>query len=130
MFFDDILIYSSPWSSHLKHLHQILSVIEQHELYLKRSKCESGTTQIKYLGHIINKGCVAMYQDKITPVLNWPQPKTVRALPGFLGLAGHSRKFVKNFARIVDPLNSLLKKGLSGQIIESSIDFCSYTDLT
>ncbi|KAF0903441.1 hypothetical protein E2562_027864, partial [Oryza meyeriana var. granulata] len=92
VFFDDILIYSSTWADHLRHLRAVLLVLRQHRLFVKRSKCAFGVDSISYLGHIISEAGVAMDPAKVQAVLDWPQPRSARAVRGFLGLAGYYRK--------------------------------------
>jgi hypothetical protein len=110
VFFDDILIYSSSWSDHLRHVKLVLEAMCTHQLFLKRSKCSFGEESMAYLGHVISAAGVAMDSDKVLAVVDWPIPRSVRAVPGFLGLAGYYRKFIRGFGTIAAPLMALLKK--------------------
>jgi hypothetical protein len=110
VFFDDILIYSKTWTYHLAHVDRVLHLLSQHQLFLKQSKCAFGASKVKYLGHLVGKDGVRVDPKKIEAMQNWPHPKTLKSLRGFLGLTGYYRKFVKNYGKITTPLTALLKK--------------------
>jgi hypothetical protein len=110
VFFDDILIYSKTWKDHLTHVDQVLSLLAQHQLFLKQSKCAFGASEVEYLGHLVGKDGVRVDPKKIEAMQDWPHPKTLKSLRGFLGLTGYYRKFVKNYGKIAAPLTALLKK--------------------
>ena len=75
VFFDDILIYNKTWEEHLKHLDEVLSILEEYSLYAKMSKCEFGMKEMLYLGHIINGTGVQVDMKKIRAIRDWPTPK-------------------------------------------------------
>jgi hypothetical protein len=62
------------------------------------------------LGHLVGKDGVRVDPKKIEDMQDWPCPKTLKSLHGFLGLTGYYRKFVNNYGKIATPLTSLLKK--------------------
>jgi hypothetical protein len=110
VFFDDILIYSKTWTYHLAHVDRVLHLLSQHQLFLKQFKCAFDASEVEYLGHLVGKDGVRVDPKKIEAMQDWPQPKTLKILRGFLGLTGYYRKFVKNFGKIATPLTALLKK--------------------
>jgi hypothetical protein len=110
VFFDDILIYRKTWTYHIAHVDRVLHLLSQHQLFLKQSKCDFGTSEVEYLGHLVGKDGVRVDPKKIEAMQDWPHPKTLKRLHGFLVLRGYYRKFVKNYGKIATPLTALLKK--------------------
>jgi hypothetical protein len=110
VFFDDILIYRKTWTNHLHHVDQVLRLLSQHQLFLKQSKCSFGASEVEYLGHLVGKDGIRVDPRKIEAMQDWPHPKTLKSLRGFLGLTGYYRKFIKNYGKIAAPLTTLLKK--------------------
>nr|AAK92604.1 Putative retroelement [Oryza sativa Japonica Group] len=110
VFIDDILIYSRTKEEHEEHLRLALEKLREHQLYAKFSKCEFWLSEVKFLGHVISAGGVAVDPSNVESVTNWKQPKTVSEIRSFLGLAGYYRRFIENFSKIAKPLTRLLQK--------------------
>jgi hypothetical protein len=66
-----------------------------------------------------------MDQQKVQAVADWPAPKSVRAVRGFLGLAGYYRKFIRDFGTIAAPLTKLLRKEAFAWTTETDAAFTS-----
>ena len=65
VFVDDILIYSPTLDAHLEHLQEVFNILQQHQFFLKRSKCSFAQQNLEYLGHIISAQGVAIDPKKI-----------------------------------------------------------------
>ncbi|XP_028223682.1 uncharacterized protein LOC114405278 [Glycine soja] len=104
VFFDDILIYSVSLSDHLRHLQTTFQVLYENHFVLKLSKCLFAQPEVEYLGHLVSYKGVQPVTAKLDAIAQWPQPRTVRALRGFLGLAGFYRRFIHGYATIAAPL--------------------------
>lgn len=109
VFFDDILIFSSTWSTHLQHVEQILQLLLTHQFYSKFSKCKFGVRLVDYLGHVISGHGVQADPSKLQAIREWPAPNSLTTLRAFLGLTGFYRRFVKGYVAIASPLTELFK---------------------
>ena len=56
-----------------------------------------------------------MEKEKVNGMLSWPKPKNVKDITKFLGLANYYRRFIKDFAQVVRPMNILTRKDVKWQ---------------
>lgn len=78
MFFDDILVYSSTWESHLMNLQMVFSILQDHQLYVNRKKCSFGKVSVEYLGRIILEKWVEIDLEEISTIVRWPIPRSIK----------------------------------------------------
>jgi hypothetical protein len=108
---NDILIaLSSGLAGHRAAVHDILAVLEEHDLYLKLEKCVWEADSVDYLGLILEKGVTRMDPTKVEGVRNWATPSTKKHVRSFLGFCNFYRAFIRGFAKLAKPLNNLTKK--------------------
>lgn len=72
LFFDDILIYSKDWESHMKHLEEVFKILQEQRLHVNGKKCSFGRFSIEYLGHIISTKGVEMDHRRVYAIIQWP----------------------------------------------------------
>ena len=89
---------------------EVLRRLEKNNLYVKPEKCAWKVQKVNFLEVVMDQGKIEIEKDKVSRVLNWPAPRTVRDIRKFLGLTNYYRQFVKDFAKIARPLNSLMRK--------------------
>ena len=53
-----------------------------------------------------------MEKKKVNRVLSWLEPKNVKDIRKFLGLANYYKRFIKDFAQIARPINILTRKNM------------------
>lgn len=110
IFFDDILVYSPSVQHHREHLKIVFEVLKKNHLLAKRAKCSFRQNSMGFLGHIISKDGMQPDPSKVQAIVDWPVPKTLKQLRGFLGLSGYYKRFIHRYAQLATPMTNLLKK--------------------
>ena len=80
--------------------------------------------KIGFLGVVIGPNGIEMEEEKVDGVLSWPEPKNVKDVRKFLGLANYYRRFIKDFTRVARPINMLTRKVLSLSLDDSRTTRC------
>ena len=75
---------------------------------LKPKKCEFFKSKIAHLGHIISSHGIETDPKKVEAVKNWTILKTVTDVRSFLGFTNYYRRFIKDYAKVANPLNTLI----------------------
>src|SRR5215469_6783525 len=110
-YIDDVAIYSKTYEEHLTHTRKVFQLMREHGIYAKQVKCYFAQKEVPYLGHYVSEKGIRTNPAKVQAVRDYPEPKNLKQLRGFLGLAGYYRRFIKDFSKIAAPMNKLLKQG-------------------
>jgi len=109
VYLDDIIIYSRSLKSHIVHVRNVLKLLIENRLYVKLEKCDFHVKSTTFLGFNISCNGLNMDINKVKSILEWPTPRNTKELQSFLGLCNFYRRFIKDFAKIMEPLRKLLK---------------------
>ena len=136
IYLDDIIVFSKTLEEHLEQLQGVFDKLAKAGLKLKPSKCEFFKSKITYLGHIISTAGIETDPKKIKAVKDWTVPKTVTDVHSFLGFTNHYRRFIQGYAKVAQPLNTLIsgdnanqKKALVNWTAECQLAFDQLKDL-
>ena len=108
-YFDDILIGASTHVEHDSPLDQVLDRLESKNMRAKRSKCKFNRPSVDYLGHIIDGEGIHPTDEKMTAIIEAPQPSNVSELKSYLGLLNYYNRFLQNLSNLLHPLHELLR---------------------
>jgi len=106
----DITIHSKQFNDHVKHVTHVLSILKSYNLKINPEKCSWFANTIKLLGHVISETGVAMDPEKIEAIKVRLPPKNIKQIQQFLGICNYYRRFIKDYAKIAEPLTRLLRK--------------------
>ncbi|KAJ8014924.1 hypothetical protein DPEC_G00020820 [Dallia pectoralis] len=107
VFLDDLIIFSSTLEEHEERLMRVLNQLKEFGLKLSPGKCRFFQTSVKYLGHIVSEKGIETDPDKVAALKTWPKPNNLKEFRTFLGFCGYYRRFIKDYSKIVKPLNEL-----------------------
>jgi len=109
-FMDDVLVETEDEKKYDEIVEEVLRRMEENDLYIKPEKYVWKVKEINFLGLVMGAEEIKMQEEKVTGVLKWPRPKTVKEVQKFLGLANYYRRFIKDFAKLAKPLHKLVRK--------------------
>ena len=111
-YLDDVICFDEDPISHVANIVAFFQRLRQYNLKLSPGKARIGATHANFLGHTISPAGVSPDGDKVRALTHMPYPTNVKQLRSLLGGLSYYRKFLKNLATQVRPLNALLKQGV------------------
>lgn len=108
-YLDDVIVASGSFEEHLALLEEVASRLRAAGLTINVTKSKFCMTELKYLGYIVKDGCISVDSEKVSAIVEYPTPKSVKEVRRLLGMAGWYRRFIKQFAEITAPMTDLLK---------------------
>ena len=80
-------------------------------LRAKLPKCAFFEDSVIYNGHRVDEEGIRPTEDKLEAIHRAPMAKNISELRSYLGLVNYYGKFMPNLSQMLEPLNTLLKKG-------------------
>jgi len=112
VYLDDVFGISRTVQDHIRHLRDVLLLLEKAGASLKPSKCHLLQQEVKYLRHVVRSGELLVKTRKIKIVAQALPPRIQTELKSFLGMCTVYRHFIKDYAHIAKPLTKLTSKKL------------------
>ncbi|XP_042030757.1 uncharacterized mitochondrial protein AtMg00860-like [Salvia splendens] len=109
IFMDNFTVYGDTFELGLYSLNRVLERCRQKDLVLNFEKCHFMVTEGIVLGNVVSRRGIEVDQAKVVVIAKLPYPTNQKEIRAFLGHAGFYRRFIKDFARIAQPLTSLLQ---------------------
>lgn len=111
VYIDDIIIFSSTAEKHFADIERVLEKLFEANMRVSREKSKFFQSSVEFLGFIVSNNGIRTCPNKVKDIVDYREPRTLRGLRSFLGLAGYYRRFVKDYAQITKPLTRYLRGG-------------------
>lgn len=112
VYLDDILIFSTSLKEHIQAINEIFQILEKKNFKIQIDKCNFVKKETEFLGHILTKEGIKPNPNKIAIIEKLLLPRTEKQIKSFLGITGYYRKFIKDYAKVAQPITKYLKKNV------------------
>ncbi|OMJ11965.1 Transposon Tf2-9 polyprotein [Smittium culicis] len=95
-----------------EHINDVVSVLQtmiNAGLTVSGKKCRFGVSEVELVGFICDEHGRRPTGSNISKVIEWPRPKNLTQVRGFLGMCGFYRIWVPNFSSLAEPLYRIKK---------------------
>ena len=114
VYIDDILVTGKTDQEHLRNLEQVFKRLLEHDLRLKKKKCQLLQPSVDYLGYIVDAEGLRPLPDKVEAITKALRPQSVKELRSFLGLVGYYRQLIADMSTLTKPLNDSCSRAKNG----------------
>ena len=131
IYLDDVIVFSDTPDEHLRRMRVVFDCLCEHGLKLKLSKCEVFKSEINYLAHHVSRKGVLPSKKNLESITQCPPLDTYTKVKSFVGLVGHYRRFIKDFAKIAALLYDLTSgdnKDKKSEHVDLSQEACEAFD--
>lgn len=111
-YLDDIILISNTFEQHIEEIDQMFQQLGKFKLRANREKCRFACSEVKYLGHIITTQGIRADPAKVEAIRNRKPPQDLKQLLSFIQTCAWYRRFIPDFATIMQPLTNLTKKNV------------------
>lgn len=95
---NDMIIISSDFPTHLQCLEEVFQRLDRVGLKLKPTKCKLFQKVVRHSGHIVSADGMSTNLEKIEATKEWPPPRNLKELQGFLSTVGYCGQYLREFA--------------------------------
>ena len=95
-----MIIFGRSFDEQLERLGEVFGRLRKANLKLKPSKCSLCQRSVEFLGHVVSEDGIAMQDENIAAIRDWPPCRNVTEVRAFMGLSGYYRRFVKDFSLV------------------------------
>ena len=105
---DDFLVIAKKVEVLRFRTRKLFERFAQYGVTVNLKKCIFEKTQMEFLGHQVSEAGILPMSSKMEAVQEFPQPKTIKELRRFMGMANQMAKFNPDLAEASAPLRDLL----------------------
>jgi len=113
VYLDDVIVFSRTVQDRIRHLREVLLLLESAGVSLKPSKCHLFQQEVQYLENVVRPGQLLMNEKSIKSLAQALPPRNQTEPKSVLGMCNVYRRFIKAYAHIAKPLTKLTSKKYS-----------------
>ena len=103
-YLDDITVCGKDQQEHDLNLSRFMEAASNYNLLFNKEKSKFSLTTIDILGYRIGNGELQPDPERLRPLMEFPEPRSHKALQRCIGLFAYYAKWVSNYSKKIRPL--------------------------